>query len=317
MSNPLTLLIPTYNEAANIPMLYERLVKVLAGVTEYELLFIDDGSTDGTAELLKEISEKDKKVSFIRFSRNFGHQAALKAGYDYARGEAVICMDADMQHPPELIPEMIEKWQQGYDVVYTIREDKKNMPFIKRVTSKIFYWFINKLSDTSINRGAADFRLLDRKVVDALRRMPETNLFFRGMIPWLGFKQIGIPYRANEREAGETKFSFGKMLNLALSGVTGFSIRPLRLSLFAGLTIALLAAIYGFYAIVMALFTDKTITGWTSVIVSVLFLSGIQLIVLGIMGEYIGKLFMEIKRRPHYVIEENSQQLSVNNLTKN
>ncbi len=303
-----TLLIPCYNEVENIPVLYKRLKKVLATVAEYEILFINDGSSDGTTELLKELSEKDDKVSFIRFSRNFGHQAALKAGYDHARGDVVICMDADMQHPPELIPEMIEKWQQGYDVVYTIREDKKNMPFIKRVTSKIFYWFINKLSDTSINRGAADFRLLDRKVVDALRRMPETNLFFRGMIPWLGFKQIGIPYRANEREAGETKFSFGKMLNLALSGVTGFSIRPLRLSLFAGLTIALLAAIYGFYAIVMALFTDKTITGWTSVIVSVLFLSGIQLIVLGIMGEYIGKLFMEIKRRPHYVIEENSEQ---------
>ncbi len=303
-----TLLIPCYNEAENIPVLYERLKKVLAHITEYEILFIDDGSSDGTAELLKEISEKDEKVSFIKFSRNFGHQAALKAGYDYARGEAVICMDADMQHPPEMIPKMIEKWQQGYDVVYTIREDKCKLPFIKRVTSKGFYWFINKLSDTSINRGAADFRLLDRKVVDALRRMPEANLFFRGMIPWLGFKQIGIPYQANERQAGETKFSFGKMLNLALCGVTSFSIRPLRLSLIAGVLFAMLAIFYGIYAIAMAVFTNETVTGWTSVIVSILFLSGIQLIVLGIMGEYIGKLFMEIKRRPHYVIEENSEQ---------
>ena len=307
MKKHITLLIPCYNEAGSIPLLYERLVKVLAGVTEYELLFIDDGSTDATLELLKELREKDSRVSFIRFSRNFGHQAALKAGYDHARGDAVICLDADMQHPPEMIPQMVTLWQQGYDVVYTIREDKGKLPFIKRVTSKGFYRIINKLSDTSINRGAADFRLLDRKVVDALRRMPETNLFFRGMIPWLGFKQISIPYQANERVAGETKFSFVKMLNLALNGVTGFSIRPLRLSLFAGLIIAMLAAVYGFYAIAMSLFTDKTIAGWTSVIVSVLFLSGIQLIVLGIMGEYIGKLFMEIKRRPHYVIEELSE----------
>ncbi len=293
-----SLLIPTYNEAENIPVLYKRLVKILATLIEYELLFIDDGSNDGTAEVLKELRGKDDRVSYLRFSRNFGLQAALKAGYDYARGDAVICMDADMQHPPEIIPKMVEKWQQGYDVGYTIREDKSKLPFVKRITSKGFYWFINKLSDTSINRGAADFRLLDRKVVYELCRMPETNLFFRGMIPWLGFKQTGIAYQANERAAGETKYSFGKMLNLALSGVTGFSIRPLRLSLFAGLVIALLAAVYGFYAIAMALFTDKTIAGWTSVIVSVLFLSGIQLIVLGIMGEYIGKMFMEIKRRP-------------------
>jgi len=304
--NNLIIVVPCYNEEENIHSFTKNIWSVLCNIKRYDLIFVDDGSTDSTLEILKSLSKEHTNVSYISLSRNFGHQAALKAGLDAAKGDAVICMDADLQHPPELIPQLISKWKEGYDIVNTCRKPASGEKFSKRVTSKLYYRLLNKLSDIKVDQGSADFRLLDRKVVDTLKEMPEYHLFFRGQIPWIGFKQTSISYTAESRYAGSTKYSAKKMIVLALNGITGFSVKPLKLALVAGGLFALIAMLYGIYAILMALCTDKTIEGWTSVIASVLFLSGINLIVLGIMGEYIGKMFMEVKRRPHYIISETN-----------
>jgi dolichol-phosphate mannosyltransferase len=302
----LSIVIPTCNEEGNIIPMYERLMMVIEGIhiTNFEFVFVDDGSSDQSLLRIQELRAKDSRVKFIQLSRNFGHQNALKAGLDHAKGAAVISMDADLQHPPELIPTLFEKWKVGFEVVYTIRKDGQKAPILKKWMSKGFYRLTNKLAEIPMEEGTADFRLLDRKVVDALKEFTESHLFLRGIIPSMGFKQIGIPYTANARVSGQTKYSFSKMLRFALTGITSSSARPLYFSIYMGLFFALLAFLYGMYAIYIAAFTNEAITGWTSIIASILFIGGIQLIMIGILGIYLGKLFIQSKNRPLYLITE-------------
>jgi polyisoprenyl-phosphate glycosyltransferase len=301
-----SVVIPACNEEGNIVLLTEKLEAQLNRYDDYEIIFVDDGSDDNTLNVLKSLRNSDNRVHYISLARNFGHQNALKAGLDYASGDCVITMDADLQHPPELVPKMIEKWLDGFDIVYTIRKDDPDISFWKRKTSHIFYNLMDRFSDIRIQKGAADFKLLDRMVVDTLKDIKEYFLFFRGLTTWMGFKQYGFEYSPERRFSGRTKYSVKRMVSFALTGITSFSIKPLRLSILLGAFFAFLAFIYGVYAIIMKLFSNQAIQGWASVLVSVLFIGGIQLIVLGIIGEYIGKLFIESKRRPHYIVKENS-----------
>jgi polyisoprenyl-phosphate glycosyltransferase len=299
-----SVVVPCYNEESGISELYRQLKDVLAAYPDYKILFVDDGSSDQTVQTIEALAEKDERVKLIVLSRNFGHQLALKAGLDHATGDCVISLDADLQHPPQLIPELIKKWQEGYEVVYTIRRDTAKTSFFKRITARFFYWIASKLSSVEVHPGAADFRLLDRTVVDVLKECRENYLYLRGLVSWAGFRQTSLEYEPNERFAGKTKYSTRKMIRFALAGITSFSIRPLQLSLVLGIIIAGLAFLYGLYVIYIYTFTDQAVAGWASTTASVLFIGGIQLIVLGILGEYIGKNFMESKKRPVYVVRK-------------
>lgn len=301
-----SVVIPILNEEGNIDILIQKLIGVIEKYSDYELLFINDGSTDKTLEIIQEKRRNNNKIHYLSFSRNFGHQNALRAGLDYATGDCIISMDGDMQHPPELIPKLIEKWQEGYDIVYTLRKDDPKTSFFKRKTASCFYWIMNKFSNVKIDKGAADFRLLDKNVVEVVKSIKENDLFMRGMVSWLGFKQYAIEYIPEERHWGKTKYTLGKMIRLAITGITSFSLKPLHISTMLGYIIATLAFLYGIYAIIIKLFTNNTISGWTSVLTVVLFIGGIQLIMIGILGEYIGKLFIEAKKRPNYIIKEKS-----------
>ncbi|MFC1832565.1 glycosyltransferase family 2 protein, partial [Thermodesulfobacteriota bacterium] len=245
-------------------------------------------------------------VHYISLSRNFGHQNALKAGLDHCSGDVVISMDGDLQHPPGLIPEMIEKWQAGYDIVVTTRRDAEAGNFLKRFTSRNFYRLMSSFSNIELKPGSADFRLLDRTVVDVLKTFEETDIFYRGYVAWSGFKQFEIPYIPEKRQAGTTKYTPRKMIRLALDGLLGFSILPLRLVTMIGVVISMASFLYGFYAICIRLFSDTAVSGWASTMAGIYFLGGIQLLCIGICGEYIGRTFMEVKRRPHYIIAKTS-----------
>ncbi len=305
----ISVVIPCLNESNNIEKIYTGIREAL-GSQRYELLFVDDGSSDNTLDILKLLAKKDPGLRYLSFSRNFGHQNALKAGLDVASGDCVISLDADGQHPPVIIPQMIEKWQEGYEIVYTSRNDKKNISTFNRMTSKIFYKILNLFSEIRIDPGSADFRLLDRKVVDVLKEMPEHDPFLRGIIKWVGFRQTVIPFVPEKRYAGKTKYSLSRKIRFAASGITSFSTKPLKVSIYTGFVFAFSAFLYGLYAIYETLFTDNTITGWTSLIVSILFIGGIQLIMIGILGEYLGKLFVENKRRPNYIVRETNIDLN-------
>lgn len=302
----ISVLIPAYNEEGNIKVILNHLVPVLEQYPDYEIIFINDGSKDNTLNDLKELHRTNKKVQYLSLSRNFGHQLALKAGIDHATGDCVISMDADLQHPVELIPTMIEKWREGFDIVYTVRADDPSLSLFKRATAKLFYKLINMISDIRIDQGSADFRLLDKCVIQVLKEIHEPDLFLRGIISWVGFSQFGMQYMPNTRFSGESKYSLKKMVFLAFNGITSFSTKPLHASTLLGFFISLVSFVYGFYAIIINLFTDKAVSGWASLITSVLFIGGIQLLMLGIIGEYLGKLFIESKRRPTYIIKEKS-----------
>ncbi|MDD2798987.1 MAG: glycosyltransferase family 2 protein [Bacteroidales bacterium] len=302
----LSVVIPIMNEAGNVSLMVDRLTHTLEKIINFEIIFVNDGSTDNTLEVIKELGEKDDRIKYLSFSRNFGHQSALRAGLDYAEGDCVVSMDGDLQHPPELIPAMIEKWKEGYDVVYTLRKDTSETGFLKRKTSEFFYKLINKLSDVEIEQGSADFRLVDSSVIDALRKFKENPIFYRGLVRWLGFKQFALEYVPEKRTWGQTKYSFKKMFRFAIIGITSFSIRPLHASTILGMVMAIASFLYGMYAIILKLFTDQTIPGWTSLLIVVSFIGGIQLLMIGILGEYLGKLFIESKRRPAYIIKEKN-----------
>lgn len=302
----ISVVIPAFNEAGNVKILSQRICEHLTPFGKYEIIFVDDGSKDATLEEIKEVARANASIKFISFSRNFGHQKALKAGLDHAAGDCVISMDADLQHPPELIKKLIERWKEGFDIVYTIRQDLNNTGFIKKTTSALFYKIINKISDVDIPMGAADFRLMDRKVVDELKKFNENWLFLRGLVSWLGFNQTGIEYTVQNRQFGESKYSLKKMISFALQGITSFSIIPLRASIIVGLFISFLSFLYTIYALFDKFFFKTTVPGWTSILISVLFLGGIQLIFLGVIGEYLGKMFIETKNRPNYIIKENN-----------
>ncbi|MDR3491548.1 MAG: glycosyltransferase family 2 protein [Gammaproteobacteria bacterium] len=307
MKNPkVSIVVPLFNEEGNVELLSHRLVGILQQYKDYELLFVDDGSGDGTLGKIKAQREKNRNIHYLSFSRNFGHQNALRAGIEYASGDCIISMDGDMQHPPELIPDLVEKWQEGYDIVYTIRKDDPQISFLKRKTSNLFYDIMNKFSDIRIERGTADFRLIDNKIAQIINNIKENDVFMRGVIPWLGYKQCAIEYMPQERCWGETKYSLSKMIKLGTAGLTSFSVKPLHISTLVGYILAGISFLYGIYAMGVKLFTINAVSGWASVMTVILFIGGVQMIMLGILGEYVGKLFIESKRRPNYLIKDKS-----------
>ncbi len=300
-----SIVIPAFNEENNILPLSKQLKEVLQD--DFEVLFVDDGSTDSTLDVLKQLHQEDNRFRYLSFSRNFGHQNAIKCGIDHATGECIITMDADLQHPPSLIPDMISKWKEGYDIVYTQRVEEKEISFFKRFSSALFYSIMNKLSEVKLDPGTADFRLVDQRVAEIIRNTNESNLFIRGFVSWMGFRQYRLTYHASPRHSGKTKYSFRKMFSFALNGITSFSIKPLRFSIVMGMLISFFAFIYAMYAVVLYIFfPERAVAGWASVLVSVLFMGGIQLLFLGVLGEYLGKLFMQSKNRPTYIVKEKS-----------
>ena len=301
-----SIVLPCYNEEKNVPLIYQAIKTHMPDGYTRELIFVNDASTDGTLEEIRAISLQDPSVEFVSFSRNFGHQNALRAGLDVASGDCVITMDADLQHPPSLIPELLKHWRLHNDVVYTIRGEDGTLPMGKRITARLFYQIINTLTGLHIVPGSADFRLLDRKVVNALKQHTEQFVFYRGLIASLGFKQLGIKYQPGQRKFGKTNYTLSRMFAFALDGITSFSIIPLRISVFFGLISAGAAFAYGIYALVMYFATNLTVPGWTSAVLAILFIGGVQLVMIGIMGEYLGKMFFEVKRRPPYIVSETS-----------
>ncbi len=303
----ISIVIPSFNEEGNIDVMVQALHFELKKTNfDYELIFVDDGSKDKTLSILKNISEKDSKLFYIELSRNFGHQNALMAGLDLATGDAIITMDGDMQHPPSLIPEMISKWQEGFDVVYTRRKEDKNLPFFKKKTSKYFYKFINYISEIEIEAGTADFRLMDKKVTKVFFTFSENELFIRGLVNWIGFKQFAIDYEPAERFSGKSKYTVKKMFQFGLKGITSFSIRPLYLSIFLGFAISGLALLFYIVYIFYSIYYETAISGWSSVIFTIVLFGGLNLIILGIIGVYVGKLFMQSKNRHNYLIRDTN-----------
>lgn len=303
VSHPkLSIIVPVYNEEDNIEYLVDSIAHSLLPY-KYEIILIDDGSIDSSADIIRRLSKKNKAIHFISFSRNFGHQAALRAGLLYAKGDAVISMDADMQHPPKLLPKLIGKWQEGYEVVNTLRNDN-DTKISKRVSSKIFYGIINKLGDLSIDQGSADFRLLDRKVVEVINNQVEAGLFLRGYINWVGFKQASLEYTPDKRHSGQSKYSMRKMFNLAINGITQFSVKPLRVAFSLAFSAFVVAVVYSIYAVWVTLFTVQAVKGWASLIVLFVFLEGLQFLLIGLLGEYIGRTFMQTKGRPEFIVRE-------------
>ncbi|MYL31241.1 glycosyltransferase [Halobacillus halophilus] len=300
-----SIIIPMYNEEEVIGMTYERLKKVMNDLDEpYELIFVNDGSRDGTLPMVKEYSEWDPSVIVLDLSRNFGHQVAITAGMDQARGEAVVVIDADLQDPPERIKDMVEKWKEGYDVVYAKRAERKGETFFKKVTASMYYRLLRSLTDVDIPLDTGDFRLIDRKVCDQMNQLQEKNRFVRGLVSWVGFKQTAVEYDRDEREYGESKYPLGKMIKLSLDGITSFSYKPLKLSSYGGAMVSMIGFLYMIYVIYQRLFTEAAVPGWSSVIVIQLFFFGFVLLMLGIIGEYIGRIYDESKGRPSYIIQE-------------
>ncbi len=305
-----SVVVPVCNEQDNLPLLLEK-VRQNAGTlkSDFEVIAIDDGSRDGSLPLLISLREQWPFLRVLSFSRNFGHQAAVRAGLQYARGDCVISMDADLQHPPEMLPEMVAEWEQGYDVVLTRREKTEDAGWLKTLSSRMYYWLINWLSDVQIEEGSADFRLLDRKVVDVIRAAKESNLFLRGYVNWVGYRSTTLSYTARARYSGSSQYSIFKMLRLALDGITSFSTRPLILSGWLGAGLFVISLAYGLYALCVNLFTDQTVPGWTSLAMVMTFLGGIQLLMLGILGVYLGRLISQSKMRPDYLVAFDSADL--------
>ena len=300
----LSIVVPAKNEAENIKVLYQRLTKSLTG-QDFELLVINDGSTDATAQTVSRLAKKDKKVKLINLSRNFGHQKALAAGYKYASGRAIVTIDADLQDPPEIIPKMIEKWQQGAKIVYGKRRSRKIDTRFKKTSAALFYKLINWLGDTEVPVQVGDFRLLDREVVKILNKMPEHSKFWRGLTGWIGFRTDYVDYDRAERGAGETNYPLTKMIALAWDAVTSFSTKPLKMTTYIGLATAGIGLMGIVYALARRLFfpPEYYVTGWTALFIAVLALGGVQLISLGIIGEYLSRIYEEAQNRPDYIVK--------------
>jgi polyisoprenyl-phosphate glycosyltransferase len=307
MNPALSVIIPIYNEEQNIPVLYERMKHVMEnlGLT-YEFLFINDGSRDRSMQLIRELAKKDDAVHFINFSRNFGHQIAVTAGLDACKGEQVVIIDADLQDPPELIAEMRAKMEEGYEVVYARRNKRKGENFMKRWTAKMFYRTLAKITSIEIPLDTGDFRIMDRKIVDVLKKMPEQQKFLRGQISWAGFRQTYITYDRDQRNAGETGYTYKKMMRFALDGITSFSNWPLKVATISGFVVSGITFLIALYALYSRFVTKDYVPGWTSLILAVLFIGGVQLITIGIIGEYISRLSANVRNRPLYVVADSN-----------
>lgn len=305
----ISIVIPAHNEEGNVALVYQKIKEVFSGLENYsfEIIFVNDGSRDHTQQKLEELSELHEEIKFIEFSRNFGHQPAVKAGLDHAYGNAVISMDGDLQHPPELIPQMIRKWEEGYDIVFTVRTYPKEISLFKRKTSDFFYKILSGLSDVNLTKGGgSDFRLMDASAVQVMRNLNEDDLFLRGLTSWMGFKQTGISFVANERLSGKSSYNLKKMITFAFTGITAFSVKPLYIAAYLGFLLSGISVIgYGIY--VINSFIAKTeISGWASLIMTIVFFGGLQLIILGIIGIYLGKIFKQVKERPNYIIKNKN-----------
>lgn len=297
--------IPIFNEEAVLPALLPQLDDLLSKLDgPAELVFVDDGSRDGGLDFLQRQAQDDARYRIVELSRNFGHQAAITAGMDYSRGAAVIIMDADLQDPPSVVLEMIAKWREGYDIVYARRARREHEGYYKRATAWLFYRFLRKLTDIEIPEDVGDFRLVDQSVVASFRNMRERDRFVRGMFAWMGYRQTSVTFVRPERAAGQTKYGFGRMLRLALDGIFGFSDAPLRMILWTGIAVSAVAMIYGVYAIALKLSRDHMAAGWASTIVTIAFLSGINMVMTGVIGLYVGRIHREVKARPLYLVRD-------------
>ncbi|WP_330203658.1 glycosyltransferase family 2 protein [Cyanobacterium sp. Dongsha4] len=301
----LSLLIPCYNEEENLPVLFSRLESVLQTLNlNYEIVCINDGSKDNTLKCLVEFHQRDKRIKIINLSRNFGKEIAMSAGLDYTKGKTVIPIDADLQDPPELIIDLLAKWREGYDVVYAVRKTRQGESWIKRKTAEYFYSLIGKISTIPIPANTGDYRLLDEKVVKALRKIPERNRFMKGLFSWVGYKQTAIYFDRLPRYGGKTSFNYWKLWNFALDGITSFSSIPLKVWSYFGLFISFISLLYGLFLVLKTIILGVDLPGYASTIVAILFLGGIQLITLGVIGEYIARIYEEVKQRPLYLIRE-------------
>jgi len=306
VNKTISFVIPVHNEAASIPELYRELSSILSGGRyNYEFIFVDDGSNDGSLQLIKALAQAQPCVFYVELSRNFGHQYALKAGLDLSNGDCAISMDCDLQHPPEVVTQLIAKWEEGYDVVYTKRNDDKKLSWLKRKSSSLFYTLLDKLSDLRLEKGTADFRLMDRTVLNAFTHLNENDLFIRGLIKWAGFRQTAIAYNPRMRYSGRSKYNFSKMMSFAIRGITSLSVRPLQLIAYVGLTLFLASLILVPYAL-GSYFLGYAVAGWTSIMILIIFFSSLQLLMLGIIGIYISKLVVQSKQRPLYFIRETN-----------
>lgn len=302
----ITIIIPAYNEEESLPFLYERLNKLMEieASYEFELLFVNDGSKDKTLEMLKELRQYDKRVSYVSFSRNFGKETAMIAGLDYATGDAVIFIDADLQDPPELIPELIKYWEEGYDDVYARRRTRKGETFLKKFTSKMYYKVLQSLTRVEIQKDTGDFRLLDRRCVNALRRMRESQRCSKSMFSWIGYKKKEVLYDRDPRIAGTTKWNYGKLIDLAIDGITSFTTSPLRISTYISIPTFMAFVIYLIYVIIKCIHLNVFVQAFQAIILINLFFFGVVILLIGIIGEYLGRIFNETKNRPLYFVDE-------------
>ncbi|MES2511292.1 MAG: glycosyltransferase family 2 protein [Pseudomonadota bacterium] len=301
----LSIVVPAYNEEDVLPIFHRRLASALEGLEGgWEVIYVNDGSKDGTLRILKELQAADPRAGFASLSRNFGKESAMSAGLKLARGDAVVLIDADLQDPPELIPGMVDAWRQGADMVNMRRKTREGETWFKKFSAHWFYRFINWLSEVPIPEDVGDFRLLSRRAVESLNQLPESNRFMKGLFAWVGYKQVIVEYDRHSRAAGSTKFPYFKLLNFAIEGITGFSVVPLRLASYAGFLTAFSAFVYALFLLVKTLTVGESVKGFPTLILTILILGGLQLMAMGIIGEYLGRLFMESKRRPLYLLDE-------------
>lgn len=309
-----TILVPAYNEEEVLHMLYERLRTLMDDTTAYdfEVLLVNDGSKDKTLQIMQELREKDKRINYLNLSRNFGKETAMIAGLDYCKGDAVIIIDADLQDPPELIPEMLQYWEEGYDDVYAKRKSREGESFLKKFTSKMYYKVLQAFTKIEIQKDTGDFRLLDRRCVEALKSMRESQRYTKGLFSWIGYNKKEILYDRDQRAAGKTKWNYGKLINLSIDGITSFTTSPLRWAAIIGVLVSLIGFIYMIFIIVKTIVSGIDVPGYASTMVVILFLGGIQLIFLGVIGEYLGRAFNEGKHRPLYFVERYNEEKETN-----
>ena len=305
-----SLLIPAYNEEDTIPLLYDELNKVLETIPgyEFEILFVNDGSSDNTLNILRNMQQRDTRINYISFSRNFGKETAMAAGFDYVTGDAAVIMDADLQDPPELIGEMIKYWEEGYDDVFAKRRNREGETWLKKFTSAAFYKLLQKMTKIPIQEDTGDFRLLDRRAIESLKKLREKQRYTKGMFSWIGFNKKEILFDRKPRAAGKTKWNYLKLFNLALEGVTSFTTSPLRISTIIGILVSIFSMIYMVIVLIKSLIWKDPVQGYPSMMVTILFLGGVQLVSLGIIGEYVGRIFNETKYRPLYIIDEHNNE---------
>jgi glycosyltransferase involved in cell wall biosynthesis len=300
-----SVVVPVHNEEGSLEQLFEALNRVLDELGEpAEVILVDDGSRDRSYATMVVLNRRDPRFKAVRLSRNFGHQMAITAGLDLAVGDAVIVMDADLQHPPEAIADLVEKWREGFDVVYGVRHERTGEPWLKRTTARLFYRLLGRFGDTNVPPHAGDFRLIDRAALEAFRSLRESNRYVRGMFSWIGFRQVGVPYKGVERRTGETKYSFSRMLKLGLDGILSFSTAPLRFVLHIGMLVSLVSLGLFVYALISKLVGGASLPGWASLLAVTAFLGGIQLLTLGTVGLYVGRIYEEVKARPLYLVRE-------------